>query len=208
MGRIANKAAPKWKKLFIALLVLNLAVIVFIIFLVFGPVKENPLPKGAEQEPGKNSEFIVRSTKDNLNQTINAYLDNLVGQNNYRYQVILDEDVHLRGEVPVFSSTLPVSVHLEPFVQDNGDVILKLKEVSLGMLELPNKRIMEYIDEHMPKPEWVTINPRSEEIYVALTKMKIKSNFHVRAEHIDLKANNIAFKLYVPYKELGIEKEE
>src|SRR5699024_5888875 len=65
--------------------------------------------------------------------------------------------------------------------------------------------IMEYIKKYLPMPEWVTVNPEKEEIYVAVTQMDIKSNFKVGIERIDLEANNLAFKIKVPYKTLGID---
>lgn len=61
------------------------------------------------------------------------------------------------------------------------------------------------MSEYLPMPDWVTINPDDEEIYVAVTQMDIKSNFHVSVEQMDLEANNLSFKLKVPYETLGIE---
>ena len=73
-----------------------------------------------------SSEFIVRTTKKNLNDLINTYLAQLQKDSEHQYRVSLDEDVQLIGELPVFSTTVPLAVHLEPFVQENGDIILKL----------------------------------------------------------------------------------
>ncbi|MYL61574.1 DUF2140 family protein, partial [Virgibacillus halodenitrificans] len=151
------------------------------------------------------SVFVVRTTKNNLNELVNAYIGEL-NDSKHQYKIELEEDVHLIGELPVFSSTVPLSVHLEPLVQENGDIILKLKSISVGLLQLPNKKIMEYMGKYLPMPEWVTVNPKEEEIYVAVTDMKIKSNFEVAVEQIDLDANNLAFKIKVPYKTLGIEQ--
>uniref|UniRef100_UPI00190C307E DUF2140 family protein n=1 Tax=Virgibacillus salexigens TaxID=61016 RepID=UPI00190C307E len=77
--------------------------------------------------------------------------------------------------------------------------------ISIGLLELPNQKIMEYIDKYLPMPEWVTDNPEDEAIYVAVTDMELKSNFQVAVQHIDLEANNLAFKFRVPYQTLGIQ---
>ena len=111
------------------------------------------------------------------------------------------------GELPVFSTTVPLSVHLDPEVQKNGDVILKQKSISIGMLELPNKKIMEYMQKYLPMPSWVTVDPHKEEIYVAVTDMNIRSNFDVKLEHIDLEKNNLAFKIQIPYSSLGIDED-
>lgn len=195
----------KWKTFFYILLTVNILVFLTFTLLIFWPVADTDVPSGIDFSDDAGSEFTVRTTKENLNELINAYIDKFLHDTKHSYSVALEDDVHLIGELPAFSTTVPLSVHLEPLVQENGDVILKQKSISIGLLELPNKKIMEYIKKYLPMPEWVTVNPKEEEIYVAVTEMDIRSNFQVGVEHIDLEANNLAIKLKVPYKTLGIE---
>ena len=61
------------------------------------------------------------------------------------------------------------------------------------------------MDRFLPMPEWVTIDPDSQEIYVAVTDMELQGNFDVAVQHMDLEANNITMKLVVPYETLGIQ---
>lgn len=198
----------KWKQLFIILMTFNLIVLFVIALLVFWPVPETKIPKITNPTEHESSEFVVRTTKQNLNNLVNAYIDKFLERTNHTYSVSLDEDVHLFGELPVFSSTVPLSIHLDPFVQDDGNIILKQKSISVGLLELPNKKIMEYMKKYLPMPEWVVVNPENEEIYVAVTEMDIKSNFQVGIEQFDLNANHLAFRIHVPYETLGIELRE
>lgn len=196
--------AINWKRLFFIILSFNLISIGVIIFLIFGPVKNVTFPEVDRYMTEESSEFTVRTTKQNLNELINAYIDKLSEGSNHRYQVLLDEDVHLLGELPVFTTTVPLSIHLEPDVLDNGDLILKQKSITIGMLQLPNKKIMEYIKKYLPMPEWVIVNPKEEEIYVAISNMDIRSNFQVSIEQFNLIKNELSFKIKVPYKTLGI----
>ncbi|WP_090870923.1 YpmS family protein [Oceanobacillus limi] len=206
---MAENKQPKnrnWRQLFFILLTCNLLIFGVLITLIFWPVKEvKELAEPKEENSQKSSEFIIRTTKKNLNELVNAYLDEMLKNTNHQYSIVLEDDVHLLGELPAFSTTVPLSVHLEPIVQDNGDVVLKQRSISIGLLQLPNQKIMEYMKKYLPTPEWVVINPKDEEIYVAVTEMDIRSNFHVSVEHIDLGANNLAFKLKVPYETLGID---
>lgn len=197
-----------WKRLFYILLTVNVAVVIVLLALIFWPVPEKDLPKQTETAEQRSSEFVIRTTKENLNELMNAYLSEWLKNTDHQYRVSLEDDVHLIGELPVFSSTVPLSVHLEPIVQENGDVVLKQKSISLGLLELPNKKIMEYIDKYLPMPDWVIVNPSEEEVYVAVTEMDIRSNFEVAIEHIDLEVNNLALKIKVPYESLGIDPAE
>ncbi|MFD1363484.1 YpmS family protein [Lentibacillus salinarum] len=203
-----QKQPNKWQRLFFWLLGANVFVVIAIIALIFWPVSETTPPDPAENHTQPSSEFTVRTTKQNLNELINAYLDKLLEGSGHQYSVSLDDDVELVGELPVFSSTVPLSVHLEPIVQENGDIILKQQSISIGQLALPNKKIMDYLQQYLPMPAWVTINPADAEIYVAVTDMDIKSNFQVSVKQIDLEANNLTFNIDVPYRTLGIETED
>lgn len=204
MKRRDKQVRLKWKKYFYILLAVDVVIVLGIILLIFWPVSNSTIPSAEKVDEQKSSQFVVRTTKKNLNDLVNAYLDKLLDNSRQHYRIEFKDDVHLIGELPVFSSTIPLSVHFEPIVQENGDVILKQKSISVGLLELPNQKIMEYMKKYLPMPEWVTVNPKKEEIYVAVTNMDIRSKFKVSIEHFDLEANNLAFKIHVPYASLGI----
>ena len=193
-----------WKKLFYFMFTLNVVSILIIILLIFWPVQETEIPSIDHDSAEESSEFIVRTTKQNLNELVNAYIEKLLQGTNHKYRVSLEEDVHLIGEIPVFSTTVPLSIRLEPIVQENGDLVLMQKSISIGLLQLPNKKIMQYIKKYLPVPEWVIVNPKQEEIYVAVSEMDIKSNFQVSVEQFNLDTNDLAFKINVLYQSLGI----
>ncbi|MBP1969751.1 uncharacterized protein YpmS [Virgibacillus natechei] len=195
----------KWKRLFYGLLIFNIAFLLIITALIFWPVSQTTYPSSDQQDEQESSEFTVRTTKENLNDLVNAYIDQALVNTSHQYSISFEEDVELVGELPVFSTTVPLSAHLEPIVQDNGDLVLELRSISLGLLELPNQRIMGYMETHLPMPEWVSINPQDEEIYVAVTDIDVRSNFEVSVENLDLEANNLAFNIRIPYRTLGID---
>lgn len=205
MIKRSHKRKNNWKRPFYGLLTLNFIVVLAITTLIFWPVPEVDVPLSESIDTESSSNFVVRTTKENLNELVNAYLETLQQGTKHKYEISLEEDVHLLGELPVFSTTVPLSIHLEPDIQENGDVILKQKSISLGLLELPNKKIMEYIAKYLPMPKWVTVIPKNEEIYVSISEMDIKSNFKVAVETFDLKTNDLSFKINIPYKTLGIE---
>ncbi|WP_152656943.1 YpmS family protein [Oceanobacillus sp. CFH 90083] len=199
------KINNKWKAGFIGLLILNGIILLLLLALIFWPVSDNAFPQNAVINEQESSEFYIQTTKQNLNNLINAYVEKLLEGTDHHYRILLEDDVHLMGELPVFSSTVPLSVRFEPIEQANGDLILQQKSISVGLLELPNKKIMEYMDRFLPMPDWVTIDPDSQEIYVAVTDMNLQGNFDVAVQHMDLEANNITMKLVVPYETLGIQ---
>lgn len=206
MKNNSKRQKINWKKRFIVLCAINGIVILLLMFYLYSPIPTKSFEVKQKQWNNKEgTEFVIRTSKQNLNDLINAYLDKLLTDTNQDFTVLLDEDVQLYGELPFFSSTVPLLIHFEPIVQSNGDIALKQKSISVGLLQLPNKKIMQYIDRYLPTPEWVVINPKEEEIYVKITEMDIKSNLEVKVEQFDLEKNNIAIRLQVPYKTLGID---
>jgi len=196
----------KWKRRFLLLAIVNGAILLLLIFYFYSPVPRVDIEyeRQAYKEE-ESSQFIVRTTKKNVTNLVYAYLDQVLQNTDHQFYVELDEDVKLFGEIPIFSTTVPLYIRFEPVVYENGDIALKQKSISVGELKLPNKKIMQYIDKYLPTPKWVIINPREQEIYVQVTEMDIKSNFQVAVQQFDLEANNLSFKFDVPYKTLGID---
>ncbi|WP_163580417.1 YpmS family protein [Gracilibacillus saliphilus] len=193
-----------WKKLFITLASVNLALMVGIVLFIFWPAPGAEPPEKIFLEEEAGAEFTIRSSKDNLNELVNAYIAKLPKLDNIQYSLRLDEEVHLMGSVEAFSTEVPVNISFEPIVQENGDVILQSTGMSLGLLRLPQDRILQYVSSRVTTPEWITINPKEEHIYIALTQMELKSNFRVRAQQIDLINDNISFRIKVPNDTLGL----
>lgn len=202
----SNKANSFWKIGFITILTINIAIVLTIGILLFWPIPKAEMDLVDNATPmGDSSEFIVRTTKENINDLTNAYLKELLKGSQHHYSINVDEKVKLVGELPFFSSTLPLMIDFDPIVQENGDLILKQDSISVGKLELPNKQVMRYLGQYLPMPEWVIVDADEEQIYVAITEMDIKSNFKIYAEQFDLENNIIALKIDVPYKSLGID---
>src|SRR5690625_1034071 len=141
-----------WKTGFFLILALNIAGLLLLVSLIFWPAEDVELPSESAEIKQESSQFIVRTSKQNLNNLINAYIEHLTENTRHKYRIELEEDVHLIGELPVFSTTVPLSMHFEPEVAQNGDIILKQESISLGLLELPNRRIMQYLARYLPMP--------------------------------------------------------
>lgn len=196
----------KWKKRFLILCIANIVVLVIFAVFIYSPIPKTELELASESYKSENSsEFVVRTTKQNVNNLVNAYLDKLLANSDQHYIINIDEDVQLFGELPFFSTKVPLLIHFEPEIQKNGDLVLNQKSISVGNLKLPNKKIMQYVKKYLPAPEWVVIQPEEQSVYVKVTEMDIKSNFEVGVEKFNLDDNVIAFRIKVPYKTLGID---
>lgn len=189
----------KWKKLFIGLLILNITIILTLVVLLNIPAKETKITSEPTINDDLTSVLSVESNKDNLNELIKAYLNETLEESKYKYDVYLDEVVHLEGELPVFSTSIPLYIKLQPNVQENGDIILKQKSIKLGLLRLPNEKILEYVEKYLPLPEWVTIDAKNEDIYVKVTEMDLENDFGVEVRDFDLEKDKIRLDFIVPH---------
>ncbi|KGP74065.1 YpmS family protein [Pontibacillus yanchengensis] len=195
----------KWKWLFWLLAIINVGVIAWLVFLVYVPSNTTTIP---EDDPiqGKQAEFTLQSTTNNINEIINSYLIELSKGEPLKYSVSLEDSVELRGTIIAFEKEIPLTMKFEPKVQQNGDLMLEQTSITLGRLQLPNRKVLDYIRDNYPMPDWVIVNPDEESIYVAFTKIKAKYGLKVKAKAFDLEKNQIAFKVTVPHETLGLGK--
>lgn len=202
--RIQLKRKPSWKQLFIGLAGVNAIVFILVFALLLWPVSGAEMPEKAyiEEEPG--AEFTVNSSKQNLNELVNEYVDKLMKDQSDKYTVDFGENVRLLGSIEAFQTEIPISIILEPSVQENGDLVLYASDMSLGLLQLPEKKILEYVKKKLETPNWVNIDPSSQSIYIGVTQMEVKSKFKVKVQSFDLKNDQITFRIKVPNKTLGL----
>ncbi|GGM33173.1 hypothetical protein GCM10011351_19030 [Paraliobacillus quinghaiensis] len=195
-----------WKIPFLILLAINVLVVIAIFILVFSPTSpSNVIPEKEYIENQDGAEFTVRSSKQNLSELVNGYIDKALKDEDGKYSIEFNEDVQLFGSIEAFQKDIPISIRMEPIVQENGDIILKQKEMSLGLLNLPKDKILQYVNKQIDTPEWVIFDPKNEQIYIAVTQMEIKSNFRVRVQQFDLENDQLSFRLKVPNATLGLQ---
>lgn len=188
-----------WKKLFIALVILNIIVVVGLIFLIFLPTKDEEIAlKDINQDD--YVQFHVQSNKADLNRLINHYIEEQGLNERIKYNVTLTDQVELYGTMKVFTQDVELKLTFEPESLDNGDLILRHKTISIGHLQLPVPVVLKFIRDSYDIPSWITIRPNDEEVYVNLHDLKLKSDTKVRVNTFDLKRDNILFTLLVPIK--------
>lgn len=191
--------------MFVSLFSLNIFIVITLFIIVFSPTPgSNTLPGKEYIEDEAGAEFTVRSSKQNLTELVNQYIDKALNDKDGKYSIQLNENVQVFGSVEAFKRDIPISIEMEPIVQENGDIILKQTEMSLGLLNLPKSKILEYVAKAIDAPDWVIIDPDNEEIYIAVTQIDVKSNFKVRALQLDLENDNISFRIKVPTATLGL----
>lgn len=185
-----------WRKGFFVLLACNLLVVGLLVVLINWPVKDQEMMYKKSKEKGIGIQ--VHTTRKELNHLIHQYLANEGLTGTFDYEVYITDSVELHGKMPFFDREVDLTVSFTPIAQKNGDILLQQKEISIGELNLPVTYVMNFINKRYQTPDWVTIQPEKQSIYVSLQDLKWKSDVRVKAKEFDLEHDDISFLLTVP----------
>ena len=187
-----------WKFNFLILLGAVLTLLIVIAIFIFStPPTSDRLPNPIfVEEPG--AEFKVEATKDDLNELINDYLDQVLLADSADFSIHVDQDISLSGSFSAFGASIPINISMDPVVQPNGDLVLSITEMSLGLLNLPKDRILHYFNRQVDTPDWLYFDSENEQIYVAVTQIDIQSNLRFSVQELDLTDDLISFSIKIP----------
>ena len=196
MRRIFNKE-NKWKLLFIGLLTANIVAACILFYWITIPIKDEKSLSKLNDNKDK-VEIPFSSNKDDLNRIINYYIEEENTDSPIKYEVLLKEHLELYGTLSAFGRNVELKVLFDPVTLENGDLLLKHESIQIGGMSLPATFVLNYINEKYKTPDWVMIRPEEKNIYLALSKMKLKSGITVKAEAFDLQNDEIELNLLVP----------
>ncbi len=190
-----------WKRLFFLLIGINIA-FVFLVILVFmilikSPIEDAKVPDTKTVQNGV--QFNVKTNKQDLNLLINHYIKEEYS-GSLDYEVLLTDEVELNGKIPVFGENVEMKLTFEPIALENGDLVLQQKNIWIGKLTLPVPLVLNFIQNSYSLPDWVTIQPYEEKVYMKLQDMRLKSDLKVQVTEFDLQNDDIEFLLKVPLK--------
>lgn len=199
MQESTNKQSYRllWPILFFSLLAVNIiffSILAVILYPLFKSVPEQdlseiqPLPELAE------APFYIYATKENITETINSFLDH---PDENEFTILLDDFVEFKTDITMFGMGVSLHAKFEPTVVDNGNLLLKQQSISFGILQIPNEYALQYIANTLDLPDWVSVHPNDEVIYIDIQNAQTNSNFTVQFDQFDLVENKIVLQLYV-----------
>ncbi|MDZ5472439.1 DUF2140 family protein [Bacillus sp. 31A1R] len=93
------KSKPSWKQLFLGVVGVNVCFVFFFFLFLLWPASDTEMPRKEFIEEEAGAEFIIYSSKQNLNELVNEYVDKIMKDKNDKYTVKFDENVQLLGSV-------------------------------------------------------------------------------------------------------------
>lgn len=187
----------RWKLSFFALAGLIVAAVAYLIFLIGSPASSEPLPD-AKVLDGSDYVLEVEATKEDFEGIANTYIKKAMKGEPLPVKMEVGKDVTLFSEMTVFSYTLPVIMHFDPVVREDGNLILKQSSMEVGQLNIPPSTVLKILRDSVKLPPWMIVRPKEEELFIDLSKIAISDDLQVRAKTFNLEENEIILEIIIP----------
>lgn len=186
----------KWKAAFFTLLLFILLIPAAVLFLLFKDPGGGSLDRSMLDSDIRDNQKLlsIHTEKEQVEDLLNKELRKKAPDVNV-YVNLRDEAV-LNGSFVAFNQELPYQITFEPEVMDNGDLLLKEKDMQVGRFPLPGDEVFTLIKNTIDFPEWVDVYPADESILMRVTEMPTKPGYAVKAEEFDLKKDSIKLGVY------------
>ncbi|MGI2326981.1 YpmS family protein [Planococcus sp. YIM B11945] len=187
----------KWRLAFFALLAVNLLALIGFFFYVTTPANSYSVFGAGQRDQIEGNSLTVRTTKEDFEGIANTYIQREMADQPIPLTLSIDEEVNLSTQLTVFSQTLPILLKFDPFVQEDGNLLLKQQSVEIGMLAIPPESALKLLRDSVKLPEFMEVRPAQEEILLRLTDIPLEEGIFVRAESFNLKENDIRLEVII-----------
>lgn len=187
----------KWKLAFFGLLVLNIVVVIGFLFYVTTPANDFSAYGAVKRDQIEGNSLMVRTTKADFEGIANTYIQREMANQPIPLKLSIEEEVNLSTELNVFSQTLPILMKFQPFVQKDGNLLLKQQSVEIGMLDIPPESALKLLRDSVKLPDFMEVNPAREEILLKLTDIPLDNGISVQASSFDLEEDDIRLEVTI-----------
>ncbi|HEM4055381.1 TPA: YpmS family protein [Streptococcus suis] len=149
------------------------------------------------QTSGEDTKVGTFSTnREQLNQTITNYLKEYQTEE-FSYQLfVTSQQVVFEGSYQVFGVTIPLYIYFQPSKMEDGSILLRITEISVGSLSLPKTEVLAYLQKNYKLPAFVKIDSEQAQVQVQLTELKNKFGLYGKANTIDLYNDQFIVDIY------------
>lgn len=186
-----------WRTAFTILLAVNLLALIAFIFYVTIPAKDFISYEAEKRAFAEGNTLTVRTSKADFEGIANTYIQDAMKDQPIPLTLSVNDDVALSTELEVFSMTLPILLKFEPYVQDDGNLLLEQKSVNIGMLDIPPESALKLLRDSVTLPEFMEVDPGSEEILLRLSDIPLDDGISVRAEAFNLEEDDIRLRVTI-----------
>ena len=185
-----------WKWLFLILAGINVGLIV-LFFVLVGIPQDVQFPESSITGQS-TSDLVVQSDKDSLNKLIDRSVEHYQSNGSFEYDVDLTDYVEFYTDIPIFDNEVPLKMTFDPLPTEDGNLVLEQKSMELGKMDLPISYILNFVNKQTTLPDWIVINPKKEQIHIALDRIETYEDMKLQVNKINLKEDDISFRLLIP----------
>ena len=186
-----------WKIAFFGLAGIVAACIVYL-FILLGYQEDSPPIIEAETNYRAADFLTVNATKKDFEGIANTYIRKALKKEPIPVTMEVADDIILLSELTVFSYTLPVIMHFDPIVRDDGNLTLKQSKVEIGTLTIQPSSVLKILKDSVDLPPWMVVRPKEEELFIDLRALPISADLEVRAKEFNLDKDEIILEIAIP----------
>jgi uncharacterized protein YpmS len=199
--RSMKNSPNPWK---IAFITLSLILVIAAVWLFSKITMEQPSPSSEDMQVTVQAEDQL-SVGLALNNTelatiANQYLESeksLAG-----YSVDITDVITLKGETVLLGFSIPFALSGEPHATTDGNLQLKITDLSLGGLTLPEKEALSLLAQFLTLPAFVSLDAATETIEMNLAGMDLPKESAIRLLSIDKETKEYSFEVSIPAENL------
>lgn len=188
-----------WKAGFFILSGFVVATVVALIMYIGDPGDSEEIPSREVATISSNS-LVVKATKEDFEGIANTYINKAMKGEKLPVKMEIGNDIVLSSELTVFSITVPVTMHFDPIVREDGNLILKQSSVEIGKYNLPPSTVLKILRDSVKLPPWMIVRPKEEEIFIDLSAIALSGNLKVKAKEFNLENDEILLDIIIPNK--------
>jgi len=186
--RSAKKNRNPWK---IAFLTLSLILVLAVVWLFSKITTERPSPAETDGLSLSNSELALIA---------NEYLKSEKSLAGYSLGIV--DAVTLKGETILLGLVIPFALSGEPHATADGNLQLKVTDISLGGLSLPEREALSLLAQFLTLPAFVSLDAESETATIAISAIDLPKESGIRLISIDKQSKEYAFEVTIPAENL------
>lgn len=189
----------RWKVSFFVLAGIVAAAIIYLFIIIGAAAESVPIPK-VEKKAETGNYLTVNATKDDFEGIANTYIQKAMKKEPLPVTMKVADDIILSSELTVFSYTLPVIMHFDPVVREDGNLTLKQSSVEIGQLNIPPSTILKILKDSVKLPPWMIVRPKEEELFIDLGALPISGDLQVKAKEFNLDKDEIILEILIPHE--------
>ncbi|MBL1189726.1 YpmS family protein [Streptococcus suis] len=136
------------------------------------------------------------TNREQLNQTLTNYLKEYQTEE-FSYQLfVTSQQVVFEGSYQIFGVTIPLYIYFQPSKMEDGSILLRITEISVGSLSLPKAEVLAYLQKNYKLPAFVKIDSEQAQVQVQLTELQNKFGLYGKANTIDLYNDQFIVDIY------------